>query len=153
MEKRLVLVVLPNFRARSISVLQEHLLFEEKKMTLGWADAQGVPGGKASRWCSRMEPRQGCSWVSPCIRDPQPPCALPESHRQTHRSFLSRGRNCPVQAHQKRTTKFNHSASFTGFYLFFFFKLGSLFSWWETSKSPLHPGNDAAYRAVNFFHG
>lgn len=152
MEEPLVLVVLPNFRARSISVLQEQLLFEEKKMTLGWADAQGVPGGKASRWCSRMEPRQGCSWVSPCVRHPQPPCALSESHRQIHRNFLSQGKNCPVQAHQKRTTKFNHSLPVSLDFVFFLswdpYSCGG-----GTSKSPLHPGNDVAYRAFNFFRG
>lgn len=91
-EQPLVLVVLPNSRAGSISVLQEQLLFEGKKMTLGLADARGVPGGKASRWCSRMEPRRDapeCHRVSGTRS--QPPCALPESHGRNPWKFPKSG--------------------------------------------------------------
>lgn len=40
MQQPLVLVVHHNFRARSISVLQEQLLFEGEKMILGLADGE-----------------------------------------------------------------------------------------------------------------
>lgn len=126
MQQPLVLVILPNFRARSISVLQEQLLFEGKKMILGLADARGVPGGKASRWCSRMESRQdasGCHRVSG-TRSWHPVLCLNHTG-EIHGSFPSQGRNCPVESQQKITAKFNHFLPVS----LDFLKLGPSF-WW-----------------------
>lgn len=81
-EQPLVLVVPTDFRVSSRPILQEQVLFEGKKVTVGLEDAQGIPGGKSQQMVLKDGAKAGCSWVSPPIRDLEPDTlCLRETHR------------------------------------------------------------------------
>lgn len=108
-----ILAVPAHFRVSSGSILQKQVLFEGKKVSLSLVDAQGVPGGKASRWCSRMEPRQdapGCPhayMTQSCLL-----CACVNHTGEIHKAFLELGvemAQLNLIRTQKRTAKFHHA--------------------------------------------